>query len=146
MYSQGNMTWLPEAVCHHSLQWGHLHCSYPSPQEKSVVSGMEDTCLKMSLNKSTGEKTDFTIKLEYNQLIHSVFVTLMTFQEKVCSLANEYLDMTLAYSAQVSQDKNKLTQICEMVRFLSHSTDVQLITVGRLSKSFPYYSDSKETG
>jgi hypothetical protein len=54
--------------------------------------------------------------------------------------------MTLGYSAQASKDNNKLPQICELVWFLSNGKDMQLITAGRLRKTFPYYSALKETG
>ena len=101
---------------------------------------------KMSSSKSTGGKMDSIIKLEYTQLVLSVFVTLRSFQERVCSLADEYLDTSLAYSTQATKFKNGLTLISELVRYFSNHTDVQLITVGRLPMNFQYSSNSRITG
>jgi hypothetical protein len=70
---------------------------------------------KMSSSKSTGGKMDSIIKLEYTSLVLSVIVTLKSFQERVCSLADKYLDTSLAYSTQAAKSKNGLTLICELV-------------------------------
>ncbi|KAI0296891.1 hypothetical protein BC826DRAFT_967917 [Russula brevipes] len=58
-------------------------------------------------------------------------------REKVCSLADEYLDTSLSYSAQAAKSKDRLAQVCELVRYFLSRTDVQLITVGQVSKEFP---------
>jgi hypothetical protein len=71
-------------------------------------------------------------------------VTSGDFQERVRSLADEYLDTSLAYSAQA---KNKLDLICEMVRAaISCHVDAQLIIPGRLTKSSLSLSSSMEIG
>ncbi|KAI0280566.1 hypothetical protein BC826DRAFT_878847, partial [Russula brevipes] len=36
-------------------------------------------------------------------------------REKVCSLADEYLDTSLSYSAQAAKSKDRLAQVCELV-------------------------------
>ncbi|KAF8268037.1 hypothetical protein EI94DRAFT_1449497, partial [Lactarius quietus] len=40
-------------------------------------------------------------------------------RERVCSLATEYLDTSLSYSAQATKLKSRIALICEMVRFLT---------------------------
>jgi hypothetical protein len=56
------------------------------------------------------------------------------FQERVCSLADEYLETSLGYSAQAL---TQLSLICETVRYFSYHTVVQLITPRQASKEFP---------
>lgn len=133
---------------HHSPRQHPLHRSYPSLRERSVASDVGVIRSKMSSSKSTGGKMDSIIKLEYTQLVLNVIVivTLRSFQERVCSLADEYLDTSLAYSTQAAKCKNALTLICELVRYLSNHTDVQLITVGRFPMNFQYFSNSRITG
>ena len=131
---------------HHSPRQRPLHRSYPSLRERSVVSDVGVIRSKMSSSKSTGGKMDSIIKLEYTSLVLSVIVTLRSFQERVCSLADEYLDTSLAYSTQAAKSKNGLTLICELVQHFSNHTDVQLITVGRLPMNFQYSSNSRITG
>jgi hypothetical protein len=68
------------------------------------------------------------------------------FQERVCSLAEEYLDTSLAYSAQSGNSKTRLTLICELVRFFSNHTSVHFIMANRLPMNFQYYSSLKIAG
>lgn len=68
----------------------------------------------MSLSKSTDGKVDSTLKLEYNQLVQGAIIMLKSFQERVCSLADTYLDTSVPYSLQI---KDKLMLLCELVRY-----------------------------
>ncbi len=66
-------------------------------------------------------------KYEYKPLCLQWNYQTHPFQERVCSLAEEYLDTSLAYSAQSGDYKMRLTLICELVRYFSNHTSVHLI-------------------
>lgn len=66
----------------------------------------------------------------------------------MCSLADEYLDTALAYSAQIAKPKSRVALVCETVRYqpFSDNVDVWPIAVGRLQKNIPSSLSTKEAG
>jgi hypothetical protein len=64
----------------------------------------------------------------------SVILTEALFQERVRSLADRYLDTTLAFP---SQTNNKVDLICKMVRHFSYHVDMQFIDSSQASEEFP---------
>jgi hypothetical protein len=50
---------------------------------------------------------------------------------------DEYLDTSLAYSAQAAKSERTLTLICELVQGFLGDTNIQLITTSQVSKEFP---------
>jgi len=59
------------------------------------------------------------------------------FQDKVCSLADEYLDTSLAYSAQATKSKDGLAHICELVRCFSNRMGCTTDRGMQASKEYP---------
>lgn len=89
---------------------------------------------------------DSTIKFGYSQIVRTAITTLRPLQERVCSLADKYLDTSVAYSTQAANHKNKFLLICELVRYSSNHRRCTLITVDRPPRNFQSFSDLKIAG
>jgi hypothetical protein len=64
-----------------------------------------------------GGKMDFTTKSGYKLLVCNASCHAQSSQERVGSLADEYLDTSLAYASHAAKPKSRLALVCEMVRY-----------------------------
>jgi len=109
----------------------------PKPSGEVSRIGRGGYALKNVLEQEHKWEDGLYQKIRVYNVVLPQLVMLKPFQEKVCSLADEYLDTSLPYSAQAAKSKDRLAQVCELVRYFLSRTDVQLITVGQVSKEFP---------